>query len=97
MDANPTGLRSTKISKDRRITLPQQVLKLLQLRGGETLTVWVLDGVIHMEPGDARSPLPVEQWTDEMALTIDDWDSLREVRRELFREHYPDLAAKHGI
>jgi len=97
MDANPTGLRSTRISKDRRIKLPPEVLHLLQMTGGETLAVWVVDGVIHMEPGNARSPLPVAEWTDEMALTIELWESLREVRRELFREKYPDLAAKHGI
>jgi hypothetical protein len=72
-------------------------MKLLQLEGGETLAVWVVDGVVHMEPRDARSPLPVEEWTDEMALTIDDWESLRAVRREVFREHYPELAAEFGI
>ncbi len=92
---------SVTIRARRQMTLPRQVCEALGVGPGDRLVLEVSDGVLIARPRqvaalDALRALQqafVESGVTEKELL----ESGREVRDELFREKYPDLARKHGI
>ena len=90
------------ILRDRRqVTLPREVCEALGIKPGDGLELRVQDGAVIIRPGrvvalDALRA--IQQALEEAGVTEEELlESGRQVRDELFREKYPDLAEKYGI
>jgi AbrB family looped-hinge helix DNA binding protein len=90
-----------KLREKRQVTIPSDVCEQLGLREGDEFDLRVENGTGIIEPrrtralkalSAIRAALKDAGVTEEELL-----ESGREIRKEIFRERYPDLAAKHGI
>ena len=85
----------------RQVTLPRQVCEALGIQPGDRLVLEVSDGVLVARPGRAVALDALEALRRAIAASgvkeKELLESGRQVRDELFREKYPDLAKKHGI
>ncbi len=85
----------------RQVTLPRRVCEALDIKPGDRLVLEVSDGVLIGRPGrqaalDALRA--IQQAFAESGITEEELlESGRQIRDELFREKYPELAKKHGI
>ncbi len=85
----------------RQMTLPRQVCEALGVGPGDRLVLEVSDGVLIARPGQAAALdalRALQQAFAESGVSEEELlESGRQIRDELFREKYPDLARKHGI
>ena len=83
------------------MTLPRQVCEALGVGPGDRLVLEVSDGVLIARPGQAvalEALQELQRAIAESGVTEKELlESGRQIRDELFREKYPDLARKHGI
>jgi AbrB family looped-hinge helix DNA binding protein len=95
------GAMRILVRDKRQITLPAEICDALGIKPGDSLDLEVEDGTLIARPGrkaalDALTELRraiAQSGVSEKEML----DGLRDIRKELFREKYPDLAAKHGI
>jgi bifunctional DNA-binding transcriptional regulator/antitoxin component of YhaV-PrlF toxin-antitoxin module len=95
-------MQETIIVRPRRqITLPRQMCEALGVEPGDRLVLDVEGGVLVARPqrqvaldalDEVRRALAESGVTEEELL-----EGGRQVRKELFREKYPELAAKYRI
>ena len=92
---------SVTIRARRQMTLPRQVCEALGVGPGDRLVLEVSDGVLIVRPRQAAALdalRELQRAIAESGMTEKELlESGREIRDELFREKYPDLARKHGI
>ncbi len=93
---------SITIRARRQMTLPRQVCEALGVGPGDRLVLEVSDGVLIARPEQQTAALEalraIQQAFAESGVTEKELlEGGREIRDELFREKYPDLARKHGI
>jgi AbrB family looped-hinge helix DNA binding protein len=85
----------------RQITLPAEVCKELGLEPGSQLDLHVEGQQIVLKPSGLRVLDALEEISralKEAGVTEEEWmESGREIRKEIFRETYPELAEKYGI
>jgi AbrB family looped-hinge helix DNA binding protein len=89
------------IRDKRQVTLPAEICDALGLKPGDSLNVEVEDGKLVGKPGRKAALNALQELQRAIAESGVTEEELleggREIRKELFREKYPDLAAKHGI
>jgi AbrB family looped-hinge helix DNA binding protein len=88
--------------RDRRqMTLPREVCEALGVRPGDRLELRVEDGALIIRPGRVaalEALQAIQQALEEAGITEEELlESGRQIRDELFREKYPDLAEKYGV
>ena len=92
---------SVTIRARRQMTLPRQVCEALGVGPGDRLVLEVSDGVLIARPRQAAALdalRELQRAFAESGVTEKELlESGRQIRDELFREKYPDLARKHGI
>ena len=92
---------SVTIRARRQMTLPRQVCEALGVGPGDRLVLEVSDGVLIARPGQAAALDALralqQAFADSGVTEKELLESGRQIRDELFREKYPDLARKHGI
>lgn len=85
----------------RQMTLPRQVCEALGVGPGDRLVLEVTDGVLIARPGQAAALEALRElqraFAESGVTERELLESGRQIRDELFREKYPDLARKHGI
>ena len=85
----------------RQMTLPRQVCEALGVGPGDRLVLEVSDGVLIARPRQAAALNALRELQRAIAESgVTEKELLksgRQIRDELFREKYPDLARKHGI
>src|SRR3990170_4015893 len=85
----------------RQITLPRDVCEALGVKPGDRLVLEVSDGVLIARPSRQlalEALRAIQQAFAESGITEEELlESGRQIRDELFRENYPDLAKKYGI
>jgi AbrB family looped-hinge helix DNA binding protein len=90
-----------KLREKRQVTLPAEVCEQLGLRQGDEFELRVENGMAIIEPRRTRALKALEavrKALEDAGVTEEELlASGREIRKEIFRERYPDLAAKHGI
>ena len=83
----------------RQVTLPRNVCEALGIEPGDRLVLEVSDGVLIARPGRQVALEAVEELRKAIAesgVTEKELlESGRQIRDELFREKYPQLAKKH--
>jgi len=85
----------------RQLTLPVEICEALGLKPGDSLDIRIEDGTLIAKPGrraalDALTELRraiAESGVSEKEMLA----GLRDIRKELFRENYPELATKYGV
>ena len=89
------------LREKRQITLPTELCDALGVRPGDFLDARVEDGALVLIPSrkavlnalaELRRALKDAGVTEEELI-----ESGKEIRKEVFRETYPDLARKHGV
>ena len=90
------------ILRDRRqVTLPREVCEALGIKPGDGLELRVQDGAVIIRPGRVAALEALEELRRAIAesgVTEEELlESGRQIRDDLFREKYPDLAKKYGI
>lgn len=90
------------ILRDRRqVTLPREVCEALGIKRGDRLELRVQDGALIIRPGRVAALEALEELRRAIAesgVTEEELlESGRQIRDDLFREKYPDLAKKYGI
>jgi len=90
------------VLRDRRqITIPRAVCEELGIRPGDRLELRMEDGALIIRPGRVaalEALRAIQQALEEAGITEEELlESGRQIRDELFREKYPDLAKKHGV
>lgn len=92
---------SVTIRARRQMTLPRQVCEALGVGPGDRLVLEVSDGVLIARPRQAAALdalRELQRAFAESGVTEKELlESGRQIRDELFREKYPELARKHGI
>ena len=92
---------SVTIRARRQMTLPRQVCEALGVGPGDRLVLEVSDGVLIARPRQAAALDALRElqraFADSGVTEKELLESGREIRDELFREKYPELARKHGI
>lgn len=83
------------------MTLPRKVCEALGIEPGDRLVLEVSDGVLIARPRQAAALDALRElqraFADSGVTEKELLESGREIRDELFREKYPELARKHGI
>ena len=85
----------------RQLTLPKDICDELGLKPGDRLALEIHNGVLVAKPAgqavlDALEA--ISKALHEVGVTEADLlEGGKQVRDELFRERYPDLAAKYGV
>jgi AbrB family looped-hinge helix DNA binding protein len=90
------------VLRDRRqVTIPRAACEELGIRPGDRLELRVEDGAIIIRPGRLaalEAIRAIQQALEEAGVTEEELlESGRQIRDELFRERYPDLAEKYGV
>ena len=90
------------VLRDRRqVTIPRAVCEELGIRPGDRLELRVEDGTLIVRPGRVAALEALEELRRAIAesgVTEEELlESGRQIRDELFREKYPDLAEKYGV
>ena len=90
------------VLRDRRqVTLPREVCEALGIKPGDGLELRVQDGAVIIRPGRVAALEALEELRRAIAesgVTEEELlESGRQIRDDLFREKYPDLAKKYGI
>ncbi len=90
------------VLRDRRqVTLPREVCEALGIKRGDRLEMQVQDGAVIIRPGRVAALEALEELRRAIAesgVTEEELlESGRQIRDDLFREKYPDLAKKYGI
>lgn len=92
---------SVTIRARRQMTLPRQVCEALGVGPGDRLVLEVSDGVLIARPRQAAALDALRElqraFADSGVTEKELLESGRQIRDELFREKYPELARKHGI
>jgi len=89
------------LREKRQITLPAELCDALGLRPGDSLDARVKGQTLVLTPSrkaalDALKEL--QRAVRESGVTLEELqEGGRQVRKELFREHYPELARKYDI
>lgn len=90
-----------KVRERRQITLPREMLDALGVGIGDTLEVIQEEGALIVRPGRRAALDALEEIRRALAesgVTEDELqESGREIRKEMFRESYPELARKYGV
>ncbi|HEU0073345.1 MAG TPA: AbrB/MazE/SpoVT family DNA-binding domain-containing protein [Dehalococcoidia bacterium] len=85
----------------RQLTLPAELCKELGLEPGDLLDAEVEDGklVVRLARKAALDALrELQRAFAEAGISEDEWiEGAREVRKEIFREDYPELAERYGV
>ena len=85
----------------RQVTLPRRVCEALGVEPGDRLVLEVSDGVLIVRPGRQAALEALEalrRAIAESGVTEEEMlASGRQIRDELFREKFPDLAKRRGI
>lgn len=85
----------------RRLTLPREVCEVLSVKPGDRLVLEVSGGalIVRSQQQVAMEALEaVRRGLAESGVSLEELlESGRQIRDELFRENYPDLAEKYGI
>jgi AbrB family looped-hinge helix DNA binding protein len=103
MSENSRGeARLKAVLRDRRqITIPRAVCEELGIRPGDRLELRMEDGALIIRPGRVAALEALEELRRAIAesgVTEEELlESGRQIRDELFRERYPDLAEKYGV
>jgi AbrB family looped-hinge helix DNA binding protein len=95
-------VRVNAVLRDRRqVTIPRAVCEELGIRPGDRLELRVEDGTLIVRPGRVAALEALEELRRAIAesgVTEEELlESGRQIRDELFREKYPDLAEKYGV
>jgi AbrB family looped-hinge helix DNA binding protein len=95
-------VRVNAVLRDRRqVTIPRTVCEELGIRPGDRLELRVEDGTLIVRPGRVaalEAIRAIQQALEEAGVTEEELlESGRQIRDELFRERYPDLAEKYGV
>jgi len=90
------------VLRDRRqVTIPRAACEEMGIRPGDRLELRVEDGVLIIRPGRVaalEAIRAIQQALEEAGVTEEELlESGRQIRDELFREKYPDLAKKYGV
>ena len=90
------------VLRDRRqVTIPRAACEELGIRPGDRLELRVEEGVLIIRPGRVAALdaiRAIQQALEEAGVTEEELlESGRQIRDELFRERYPDLAKKYGV
>ena len=90
------------VLRDRRqVTIPRAVCEELGIRPGDRLELQMEDGALIIRPGRVAALEALEELRRAIAesgVTEEELlESGRQIRDELFRERYPDLAEKYGV
>ncbi len=92
---------TTTLRPRRQITLSRKICDALGVKPGDRLNLEVAEGALIVRPGRAVALEALEELRRAIAeagVSEEDMlESARQVRDELFREKYPELAKKHGI
>ncbi len=92
---------SVTIRARRQMTLPRKVCEALGIGPGDRLVLEVSDGVLIARPRQAAALDALRElqraFADSGVTEKELLESGRQIRDELFREKYPELARKHGI
>lgn len=89
------------LREKRQVTLPASVCKELGIEPGDLLDATVDDGVLVIRPArkaalDALKEL--QRAVRESGVTLEELlEGGRQVREEIFRETYPELAKKYDL
>jgi AbrB family looped-hinge helix DNA binding protein len=90
-----------KLREKRQMTIPAEVCEALGVKPGDSLDVELEDGVIVLKPSRRGALDALQELQRAFAaagLSEEEWlADLKTIRKEVFRERYPELAAKHGI
>lgn len=85
----------------RQVTLPREVCEALEVREGDALVLSVAEGAVIVRPGKQLALQALEalrRAIAESGVTEEEMlESGRQIRDEVFRERYPELAKKYGI
>lgn len=90
------------VLRDRRqVTIPRAACEELGIRPGDRLELRVEDGTLIIRPGRVaalEAIRAIQLALEEAGVTEEELlESGRQIRDELFRERYPDLAEKYGV
>jgi AbrB family looped-hinge helix DNA binding protein len=90
------------VLRDRRqVTIPRAACEELGIRPGDRLELRVEDGALIVRPGRVAALEALEELRRAIAesgVTEEELlESGRQIREELYREKYPDLAEKYGV
>ena len=90
------------ILRDRRqITLPEELCRELGVGPGDRLEARVENGVLNIRPSRQVALDALKAIGDalrEAGVTEEEFlESGRQIRTELFRENFPELAKKYGV
>jgi AbrB family looped-hinge helix DNA binding protein len=85
----------------RQITLPAEICEALGIESGDSLEATVEGQSVTLKPSRKAALDALEEIRrslQESGVTLEELlEGGREVRKEIFRETYPDLAEKYGI
>ena len=85
----------------RQLTLPRQVCEALEVKPGDGLSLELLEGALLIRPSKKvalEALRAIQEAFAESGITEEELlKSGRQIRDDLFREKYPDLARKYGI
>ena len=85
----------------RQLTLPREVCEHLGVKPGDRLVLEVSGGALIVRPQRQVALEALEalrRGFAESGISLEEFlESGRQIRDELFRENYPDLAKKYGI
>jgi antitoxin component of MazEF toxin-antitoxin module len=83
------------------MTLPEEVCEALGVEPGDSLEITVENGAIVIRSARKAALNALEDLQRAFAaagLSEDEWlADLKDIRREVFRERYPELAATYAI
>jgi AbrB family looped-hinge helix DNA binding protein len=90
------------VLRDRRqVTIPRAVCEELGIRPGDRLELRMEDGALIIRPSRVaalEAIRAIQQALEEAGVTEEELlESGRQIREELYREKYPDLAEKYGV
>jgi AbrB family looped-hinge helix DNA binding protein len=88
------------LDDQRRITLPKAVYEQLGLEPGDEIEITVEERGVLLRSARVAELERQNEWREELAdmgLTEADFEDMREIRKEVFRKNYPDLAHKYDI
>lgn len=85
----------------RQLTLPREVCEALEVQPGDGLVLTMAEGAVIIRTGRQlalEALRAIQQALADSGITEEELlESGRQVRDEIFRERYPELAEKYGI